>query len=72
VNIDLQDGLTLYTYHGGVPIRLGKSGFSGKLDCLEGVFRELQPRLAAVAYIDLNVAERVIVKLDRKRIQSRG
>ncbi len=72
VNIDPTDGLTLYTYHGGVPVRLGKNGFPAKLDCLEGVFQELQPRLAAVAYIDLNVAERVIVKLDRKRIQGRG
>jgi cell division protein FtsQ len=72
VNIDPTDGLTLYTCHGGVPVRLGRNGFGAKLDCLEGVFHELQPRLAAVAYIDLNVAERVIVKLDRKRIQGRG
>jgi len=72
LHIDRKDGLILYTYHGGVPIRLGNSGFAAKLDCLEGIYRELQPRLAAIAYIDLNVAERVIVKLDEKFSRGRG
>jgi cell division protein FtsQ len=72
LSLDVQQGVTLYTYHGGVPIRLGSNGFGAKLDCLEGVYRELQPRLAAIDYIDLKVAERVIVKLDEKFSRGRG
>lgn len=72
VHIDQPEGMTLYTYQGGVPIHLGHGEFMDKLDCLEGVYRELQPRLAAIAYINLNVAERVIVKLDGKHFKGRG
>ncbi|MEZ4600173.1 MAG: cell division protein FtsQ/DivIB [Syntrophotaleaceae bacterium] len=72
LSLDAREGMTLYTYHGGVPVRLGTSGFGDKLDRLEAVYRELQPRLAAIDYIDLKVAERVIVKLDDKFSRGKG
>lgn len=56
-------GLSLVTCRGGIPIRLGQRDFSGKLDRLERVYQELQPRLQSLAYIDLNVDDRVIVRL---------
>jgi len=72
LNVDPTDGLTLYTYSGGVPVRMGYSNFSSKLDRLERIFPELEPRLPALKYIDLNVADRVIVKVDAKRVYGNG
>ena len=67
-----QEGITLYTYRGGVPVRFGQNGYSTKLDRLERIYRELQPRLASIDYIDLNVVERGIVKLESHRNRGRG
>jgi len=72
LNIDPTDGLTLYTINGGVPIRLGYSNFSSKIDRLERIYPELEPRLPALRYIDLNVADRVIVKVDTRRTIGNG
>jgi len=72
LNIDPTDGLTLYTYSGGVPVRMGYSNFRSKLDRLERIFPEIEPRLPALKYIDLNVADRVIVKVDTKRAYGNG
>jgi cell division protein FtsQ len=63
VHIDQQGGFSLITYRGGVPIKLGQRNFSSKLDRLEKVFKGLQSRLPALAYIDLNVDDRVIVRV---------
>lgn len=62
-----QDGLTLFTIEGGVPIRMGHDGYDFKLQRLERVYLDLKPRLTALKYIDLNVIDRVIVKVDVKR-----
>lgn len=72
LNIDPTDGLTLYTFSGGVPVRMGYSNFSSKLDRLERIYPELEPRLPALRYIDLNVADRVIVKVDSRRTTGKG
>jgi cell division protein FtsQ len=61
-----QDGITLYTMQGGVPVQMGFGNYTGKLDRLERVYQDLQPRLAALRGIDLNVLDRVIVKTERK------
>ncbi len=72
LRVTLQEGITLYTYRGGVPVRFGQNGYRTKLDRLERIYRELQPRLASIDYIDLNVVERVIVKLESHRNRGRG
>lgn len=72
LNIDPVDGLTLYTFSGGVPVRMGYNNFSSKLDRLERIYPELEPRLPALKYIDLNVADRVIVKVDNRRTTGNG
>lgn len=64
IHIDPKDGYRMHTLVGGVPIRMGFSGFDEKLDRLERIYSELQPNLARLKYIDLNVADRVIVKVD--------
>lgn len=63
VYIDQQGGYNLITYQGGVPIKLGYRNFVAKLDRLEKVYRGLRSRLQALAYIDLNVDDRVIVRV---------
>lgn len=72
VNIDPVDGFALYTYRSGVPVRLGFGNFAGKLDRLEQIYAELEPRLPVLKYIDLNVMERVIVKVDKPRPTGKG
>jgi len=51
---------------------MGKQGFSTKLNRLESIYDDLEPRLMALKYIDLNVTDRVIVKLDVKRTAGRS
>jgi len=72
VNLDLAEGLTLYTVNGGIPVRLGHNNFAGKLDRLERIYPELEPRLPVLKSIDLNVADRVIVKVDSSRTIGKG
>ncbi len=72
IHYDQQEGLILHTRIGGVPVRLGKMGFAGKLDRLERIYSDLEPRLMALKYIDLNVTDRVIVKVDVKRTVGRS
>lgn len=72
IHYDQQEGLILYTLVGGVPVRLGTQGFDVKLNRLETIYGDLEPRLLALKYIDLNVADRVIVKVDTKRTAGRS
>lgn len=72
IHCDADQGFTLYTYQGGVPVRLGQTRFGPKLDRLERIYKELEPRLPALKFIDLNVADRVIVKVDARRQTGRG
>lgn len=72
LRVSPQAGITLYTYRGGVPVRFGQNGYRTKLDRLERIYKELQPQLTAIDYIDLNVVERVIVKLESHRNRGQG
>ncbi len=72
IHYDQHEGLILHTRIGGVPVLMGKQGFNAKLNRLEAIYDDLEPRLLALKYIDLNVTDRVIVKLDVKRKVSRG
>ena len=72
IRIDLEDGLIVHTEQHGVPILFGHGDFAAKLDRLERIYAELEPRLTAFHYIDLNVADRVIVKVDPKYTAGRN
>jgi len=67
LHYDPVQGLILYTYVGGVPIRIGHDNYGEKLDRLERIYQELAPRLMVLKYIDLNVVDRVIVRLETGR-----
>ena len=72
IHFDQQEGLIIYTRVGGVPVRMGKENFYAKLDRFEAIYEDLEPRLLALKYIDLNVTDRVIVKVDVKRTTGRS
>lgn len=72
VHLDAADGLRLHTVVGGVPVHLGFADYAGKLNRLEKIYPELQGRLSVLKYIDLNVADRVIVKVDPFRTNGKG
>jgi len=55
-------GFTLFTVQGGIPIRLGADGYPEKLARLARIFKELQPLMATLEYIDLNYTDKIIVK----------
>lgn len=67
IHFDQHEGLIMYTRIGGIPVRMGKQNFYAKLNRLEAIYEDLEPRLLALKYIDLNVTDRVIVKVDVKR-----
>jgi len=62
----------VHTRNHGVPVVFGRDDFGHKLDQLERIYGELEPRLTALYYIDLNVPDRVVVKVDPKYAAGRN
>lgn len=58
-------GLSVYTLDSGVRIRLGNDKYQEKLDRLEHIYALLKPKMKMLDYIDLNVDEKVIVRIER-------
>jgi cell division protein FtsQ len=65
VHKETSGGLTVYTLEGGVRIRLGSDNYTKKLDRLERIYALLRPKMKMLDYIDLNVDEKVIVRIER-------
>ncbi|WP_305041627.1 cell division protein FtsQ/DivIB [Geoalkalibacter sp.] len=72
LSLNREEGISLYTYLDAVPVQLGEGDFAQKLDRLEQIYKELEPRLPALRYIDLKVPDRVIVKVDNRQQKARG
>jgi len=64
IHLEPTDEIVLYTRNGGIPVRMGTGDYRGKLDRLERIYGDLKPRLRALKYIDLNVMDRIIVKVE--------
>ncbi|MGE4344615.1 MAG: cell division protein FtsQ/DivIB [Geoalkalibacter sp.] len=64
IHLDSRRGIALYTYRSAVPVYLGEEDYAAKLDRLERIYKELEPRLAVLEYIDLQVPGRIIVRRD--------
>ena len=64
IHLDQSGEIVLYTCAGGVPVRMGDGNYGAKLDHLERIYAELKPRLRALKYIDLNVMDRIVVKVE--------
>jgi len=69
---DERGRLSLFTLKGGVKVKLGSSGYSEKLDRLEHIYAQLQPKLQMLDYIDLTVDEKVIVRIERLKKTAKG
>lgn len=65
IHRDAGGGLTLYTLNDGVRIRMGYDNYSEKLDRFERIYSLLKPKMNMFDYIDLNVDEKVIVRIER-------
>ena len=72
LHLDPASGIDLFTYVGGVPVHMGHANYELKLDRLEEIYKELEPRLPGLKYIDLNVLDRVIVKVDNRTTTQKG
>ncbi len=62
IHFDKGYGFTLFTVRGGVPVKLGNSGFGEKLARLGRIYRELQAQMPTLEYIDLDYSDRIVVK----------
>jgi len=67
IHYETGEGLSLFTLTGGVKIKLGSTDYAQKLDRLERIYAQLQPKLPLLDYIDLNVEEKVIVRIERPK-----
>jgi len=63
IHLSKQNGLTLFTLSGGIPIRLGSGGFPEKINCLAKVFPDLKPKFEGLESVDLNYPKKVVVKM---------
>ena len=64
--------LSLFTLDGGVKIKLGTTDYDRKLNRLERIYAQLRPKLKMLEYIDLNVEEKVIVRIERPKQMAKG
>ena len=64
--------LSLFTLDGGVKIKLGTTDYDRKLSRLERIYAQLRPKLKMLEYIDLNVEEKVIVRIERPKQMAKG
>ncbi len=64
IHLEASGEVVLYTCNGGIPVNIGTHDYQAKLDRLERIFSDLKPRLRALKYIDLNVTDRIIVKVE--------
>lgn len=63
IALDDTNGATLYPVNQGIPIRLGKSGFAGKLKRSERVLLDLEEKNARASLIEADFDDRVLVRL---------
>lgn len=63
IHLSKQNGLTLFTADGAIPIRLGGAEFPEKLNRLEKILPDLAPRAKEIEYVDLNYPTKAVVKM---------
>lgn len=62
IHYDKGYGVTIFLVQRGVPVRLGKNDFAEKLGRLERIYATVQPQLPTLEYIDLDYADKIVVK----------
>jgi cell division protein FtsQ len=69
IHLSKQNGLTVFTVEGAIPIRLGTDSFSEKLDRLEKILPDLTPKAQSIEYVDLNYPTKAVVKM---KVEDKG
>lgn len=72
IHRDKRGDLTLFTLRGGVRVKMGRGDYKKKIDRLEKIYARLRPKLKILDYIDLNVDEKVIVRIERLKKIAKG
>ena len=72
IHLSKQSGLTIFTLRGSIPIRLGTGGLADKIDRLEKVLPDLQPKIRDVEYLDINYPRKVVVKIKSPEKEKSG
>jgi len=72
IHLSKQNGLTIFTLRGSIPIRLGTGGLADKIDRLEKVLPDLQPKIRDVEYLDINYPRKVVVKIKSPEKEKSG
>ena len=62
IHYDKGFGYTLFTVRSGVPVRLGTGGFEEKLARFVRIYRELEPQMQHLEYVDLDYGDKIVVK----------
>jgi cell division septal protein FtsQ len=62
IHLDKGYGYTLFTTAGGIPVKLGNSDFQAKLARFSRIYPELTAQIASLEYVDLNYADKIVVK----------
>lgn len=62
IHYDKGYGFTLFSARGGVPVKLGSSGFDDKLARFARIYQDLQAQMPELEYIDLDYGDKIIVK----------
>jgi cell division protein FtsQ len=62
IHYDRGNGFTLFALSGGVPVKLGHADFAAKLARLGRIYPELQAQQPALQLIDLDYADRIVIK----------
>lgn len=67
IHHEMDGGLSLFTFDGSVKVKLGNGDYNRKINRLERIYSQLQPKLKILDYIDLNVNEKIIVRIERPK-----
>jgi hypothetical protein len=62
IHYDKGYGYTLFIAARGLPVRLGRGGFSEKLERLARIYETLYSQLPAYEYIDLDYHDKIVTK----------
>jgi cell division septal protein FtsQ len=61
IHYDNGYGYTMFTLSNGLPIRIGMDDFANKIQRFCKIYKELQPQLSNLGYVDLDYADRVVI-----------
>jgi cell division septal protein FtsQ len=62
IHYDKGYGFTLFTASGGLPVKIGATDFSGKIERFARIYQELMAQRPTLHYIDLDYNDKIIIK----------